>query len=496
MCTPPPPPTRILRSPLAPPCAQYLQPEETYPPSTLSTRARSWQQQRILRRADLARGHKANKGCPYRFQNSHRCTEACNTNATHTTQKIPSCTHTRDELDAIMAAVAQADAGGADSNPSATGLGALMAVADGLDLQALAAISAAPTPRSGGASNSASPTACRPPVHEQIVLRLADGLTQIKLKAYIGQASLTEVCFPSTLKEIKSHAFKDCTGLASLRLPDGLRKIGFGAFHGAGVSALHLPDSVEKIGSEAFRDCTRLSEVDLPRGLSSIGEGMLNHGGRVVTRGAFDGCTSLAHVGAPVALVSGGMASLATVFKGCPVLVSGLTPLALPLASTPAPASDPHGPDRAPAAAHPHARATGSHGVQAAHREELGTRDCDLETHGAASSTTPTATPLWPQPANTQALAQTRTDKPAPAILAASPRILAITPAPPAPPTSPRASAPEQDRASVPGPAPVAPAQRSTPAPAATVRAPSFDLEAKRKTQSFRLGSGAKKARS
>ena len=72
----------------------------------------------------------------------------------------------------------------------------------------------------------------------------------------------------------------------------------------------------------AFCGCTGLVAMQLPDSLQYIGEG-----GFLGSKGAFEGCTSLARVLAPGSLVRGEMADPTKVFAGCPVLATEMTPL-------------------------------------------------------------------------------------------------------------------------------------------------------------------------
>jgi hypothetical protein len=66
------------------------------------------------------------------------------------------------------------------------------------------------------------------------------------------------------VKEIERDAFKGCTRLESVTLPDGLLSIGDGAFERCtSLTNVIIPASVTNIGYFAFRDCLRLTDVVL-----------------------------------------------------------------------------------------------------------------------------------------------------------------------------------------------------------------------------------------
>ncbi|MDD6049925.1 MAG: leucine-rich repeat domain-containing protein [Clostridiales bacterium] len=88
--------------------------------------------------------------------------------------------------------------------------------------------------------------------------------------------------FPS-ITTIGAEAFRNCTNITALTLPESLTTIGAGALKGCtGITELTLPESLTTIGAGAFKDCTGITELTLPASLTSIGEG------------ALDGCEKLA----------------------------------------------------------------------------------------------------------------------------------------------------------------------------------------------------------
>ncbi len=85
----------------------------------------------------------------------------------------------------------------------------------------------------------------------------------------IGNYAGTALSIPKTydgkpVKEIAKNAFKDCTDLTSVTLPDGLEVIGAGAFSGCtGLTSIKIPDTVVSMGSGVFKGCKDL-EVTVP----------------------------------------------------------------------------------------------------------------------------------------------------------------------------------------------------------------------------------------
>ncbi len=131
---------------------------------------------------------------------------------------------------------------------------------------------------------------------------LPDRITSIGNNAFSGCTSLALTSLPSGLTSIGDYAFYSCTSLAFTSLPSGLTSIGSSAFGICTKLALtSLPSGLTSIGDYAFNGCTSLAFTSLPSGLTSIGSG------------AFSGCTSLALTSLPSGLTS----IVSSAFSGC-----------------------------------------------------------------------------------------------------------------------------------------------------------------------------------
>lgn len=70
--------------------------------------------------------------------------------------------------------------------------------------------------------------------------------------------------------EISSYNFQDGTVVDMPTIPEGIEKIGYGAFHYYFVNSITLPSTLRTIGDYAFAQ-SHLSSIDFPEGLTSIG---------------------------------------------------------------------------------------------------------------------------------------------------------------------------------------------------------------------------------
>ncbi len=85
-----------------------------------------------------------------------------------------------------------------------------------------------------------------------------------------NKGTLETLTISKGIKTIGADAFKGCTGLTSLTLPDSLVAIGKSAFENTKIVSQEIPNTVETIGANAFRGCTSLQNITLPGSLRAI----------------------------------------------------------------------------------------------------------------------------------------------------------------------------------------------------------------------------------
>lgn len=101
-----------------------------------------------------------------------------------------------------------------------------------------------------------------------------EGCTAIAPNAFKACSQLSWLELPESLREVGPYAFS-FTGLEEFTCPPGLRVIGTKAFYScSGLKVFHANEGLESLGDEAF-DATALRELHLPASLSSIGRRLL-----------------------------------------------------------------------------------------------------------------------------------------------------------------------------------------------------------------------------
>ncbi len=112
---------------------------------------------------------------------------------------------------------------------------------------------------------------------------LDDGTVEIT--DYNGSAKTVDIPEKINGKSVTSIgncAFRYCTSLKSITIPNSVMEIGSSAFSGcSSLTSITIPNSVTEIGVYAFKGCTSLTSITIPNSVTNIGDS------------TFWGCSSL-----------------------------------------------------------------------------------------------------------------------------------------------------------------------------------------------------------
>ena len=114
---------------------------------------------------------------------------------------------------------------------------------------------------------------------------IPNSVTNIGGSAFEGCKALQSVTIPNRVTNIGGFAFCGCSSLESVTIPNSVKSIDNGVFYGcSSLESVTIPNSVKSIGSYAFYGCSSTTSINIPNSVTSIDDK------------AFSGCSGLTSI--------------------------------------------------------------------------------------------------------------------------------------------------------------------------------------------------------
>lgn len=146
-------------------------------------------------------------------------------------------------------------------------------------------------------------------------------VTAIGAAAFFSSSTLTKVTLPSTVTEIGADAFGSCPVLTPSATYGGAYYLGtsenpyYVLWKAANpqITTCEIHPNTSIIAADAFKNCTAITEIQIPQGVISIGGATAYD----ESGGAFAGCTALQSISIPDSVINIGSGA----FSGCESLL-------------------------------------------------------------------------------------------------------------------------------------------------------------------------------
>lgn len=166
-------------------------------------------------------------------------------------------------------------------------------------------------------------------------ITLPEGLVNIGSNAFDFCSKLEQLVIPSTVDSIGENAFYSCSALQQINIPQGIKYLADAVLSGTGIKTLDIPSSVNYIGESAFSNCKSLQLIKLPERLTLLNYNLFNGCEQLsdiqipstvttIKKAAFNDCKALKTITLPASLNTFEIPSNndISIFSGCSALKS------------------------------------------------------------------------------------------------------------------------------------------------------------------------------
>ena len=160
--------------------------------------------------------------------------------------------------------------------------------------------------------NNMPENVCIPATYEGVAV------VEIQVNAFKGCTLIKNVVIPDGIKNIAGRTFEDCVNLESVYMSNGVETVGGGTFDGCtNLKTVVLSEKLTVINQQMFYECVNLQNLTIPSTVKSIGQSafckcesltrmVLPEGLTTIDYNAFYMCKNLASITLPSTLTSVG----------------------------------------------------------------------------------------------------------------------------------------------------------------------------------------------
>lgn len=107
--------------------------------------------------------------------------------------------------------------------------------------------------------------------------------------------SFNELQYFTSLTTIGDNAFRECTALTSVTIPEGVQHIGYWAFCESGLTSITLPEGITNFCNAVFAGCRSLTSVEWPSDMTEIADYTFYQCSSLTSIHIPDGVTTIGH---------------------------------------------------------------------------------------------------------------------------------------------------------------------------------------------------------
>ena len=138
-------------------------------------------------------------------------------------------------------------------------------------------------------------------------ISIPESMASIGEWAFAYCSRLTTINIPEGVTSIEDYAFSNCSSLTNITLPESMTNIGYGAFTNcSSLTTINIPENTTIIENGAFSGCSSLTDITIPENTT------------IIENSAFSGCSSLTDITIPEGVTSIGRGA----FSRCSNLTS------------------------------------------------------------------------------------------------------------------------------------------------------------------------------